>query len=130
MINFNAGKSLSIKEIDNENDLDNILRGNERVFVLFYSSWCPFCRSFLPIFNKYAQKREDKKFLRVKIDRFLNPIWEKYSSCFFKIIEILFIFFKRLSERFVNDKSISSKLNGWLENFFPAQITIFFLSME
>jgi thiol-disulfide isomerase/thioredoxin len=79
MINFNAGKSLSIKEIDNENDLDNILIGNERVFVLFYSSWCPFCRSFLPIFNKYAQKREDKKFLRVKIDRFLNPIWEKYS---------------------------------------------------
>jgi len=70
---------LSIKETDNENDLDNVLRGSEKVFVLFYSSWCPFCRSFLPIFNKHAQKRGDEKFLRVKIDRFLNPIWEKYS---------------------------------------------------
>ena len=70
---------MSIKEIENENDLDHILRENKSVFVLFYSSWCPFCRSFLPIFNKNAQNREDKKFLRVKIDRFLNPIWEKYS---------------------------------------------------
>lgn len=70
---------MSIKEIDNENDLDRILRGSERVFVLFYSSWCPFCRSFLPIFNKYALKSEDKEFLRVKIDSFSNPLWEKYS---------------------------------------------------
>lgn len=70
---------MSIKEIDSENDLDHILRENESVFVLFYSSWCPFCRSFLPIFNKSAQNREDKEFLQVKIDRILNPIWEKYS---------------------------------------------------
>ncbi len=70
---------MSIREIDNEKDLDNILRENKSIFVLFYSSWCPFCKSFFPIFNKNAQKREDKKFLRVKIDRFLNPIWKKYS---------------------------------------------------
>ncbi len=65
--------------MDSENDLDLILRRKERVIVLFYSSWCPFCRSFLPIFNKHAQKFKDKEFLRVKIDRFVNPIWEKYS---------------------------------------------------
>jgi len=70
---------LSIKEIDSEKDLDRILRINERVIVLFYSFWCPFCRSFLPIFNKYAQKLKDNEFLRVKIDRFVSPIWEKYS---------------------------------------------------
>jgi len=46
---------------------------------LFYASWCPFCRSFLPVFKKYAQTPSDALFIQVKIDEDENPLWEEYS---------------------------------------------------
>lgn len=68
-----------MKEVENEDDLVGIIRKNERLFTLFYASWCPFCSNFLPIFEKYAQKFSNEKFLRVKIDDEMNPLWEKYA---------------------------------------------------
>jgi len=68
-----------MKEVDNEDDLMNILRATERVLVLFYASWCPFCRGFLPIFKEYARKNRRDEFLCVKIDDENNPLWEKYD---------------------------------------------------
>jgi thioredoxin 1 len=38
--------------VDNERGLNETLKANERVIVLFYASWCPFCVDFLPIFQK------------------------------------------------------------------------------
>jgi thioredoxin 1 len=35
-----------------ESDLDEVLKTKNRVFVLFYASWCPFSRKFLPIYEK------------------------------------------------------------------------------
>ena len=40
--------------INNQQDLDHLLKTNPQTMVLFYSSWCPFCRRFLPAFEKYA----------------------------------------------------------------------------
>jgi len=68
-----------MKEVDNEDDLMNILRATERVLVLFYASWCPFCRGFLPIFKEYARKNKRDEFLFVKIDDENNRLWEKYD---------------------------------------------------
>ena len=39
-------------------DLETIIRETERVFVLFYASWCPFSRMFLPSFIEQAAKGE------------------------------------------------------------------------
>jgi thiol-disulfide isomerase/thioredoxin len=46
-----------MSELDVEFNLENKLKLKERVVVLFYASWCPFSRRFLPIFRKYAEDK-------------------------------------------------------------------------
>ena len=65
-------------EVDNEEALNHILVTNESVLALFYASWCPFCRRFLPIF----QEQEDRlncESISVNIDDLMNPLWETYD---------------------------------------------------
>jgi thiol-disulfide isomerase/thioredoxin len=35
-----------------EPDFEETLKTKERFFALFYASWCPFSRKFLPIYQK------------------------------------------------------------------------------
>ena len=65
-----------MSKIDIEFDLENALRQKERVFVLFYASWCPFSRRFLPIFEKYSEKRP-QNCMQVQIDDKVK-LTEKY----------------------------------------------------
>jgi thioredoxin 1 len=83
--------------IDNEHDLDKILKTNDRVIVLVYASWCPFCRKFLPIFQQYAQE-EQHYFLCVQDDQ--ESIGDKYSIDVFPTV----LFFEK--------GSISKRLDG------------------
>lgn len=57
--------------------LEDILKNKKRAFVLFYASWCPFCRDFLPIYNKYFEKQPET-FLRVMIDD-KEELMDRYS---------------------------------------------------
>jgi thioredoxin-like negative regulator of GroEL len=68
-------------EVTDERDLAKQLKANQKVVALFHSSWCPFCRSFLSVFNKHAQNPGSGSavFMRVKIDEDENPMWESYS---------------------------------------------------
>jgi thioredoxin 1 len=66
-------------EVEDKSDLAEQLRANPNTVALFYASWCPFCKSFISIFNKYAGKTGSSVFIRVKIDEDENPIWETYS---------------------------------------------------
>jgi len=66
-------------EVNDKNDLHAQLAQNGKVVALFYSSWCPFCRSFLTAFNKQAQKDGSAVFLKVRVDEDENPLWEEYS---------------------------------------------------
>jgi thioredoxin len=59
-----------------ENELNDLLKVRDRALILFYSSWCPFCKRFLPIFEKQAEGNE-QHFLRVMIDDADN-LAEKY----------------------------------------------------
>ena len=63
--------------IDNQSDLKGALKKMDRAFVLFYASWCPFSKRFLPIFDEFAKKNTGKC-LRVLIDE-SEDICEKYS---------------------------------------------------
>ncbi len=45
--------------INNESDFNELLKTKDRVMMLIYASWCPFCVRFLPVFEKQAQERED-----------------------------------------------------------------------
>ncbi|MGV8056742.1 MAG: thioredoxin family protein [Smithellaceae bacterium] len=63
--------------IENETDLDTVLNECPLVFVLFYASWCPHSRRFLPIFEKYT-KNDEKNFCRVLTDE-IESCEENYS---------------------------------------------------
>jgi len=83
--------------IDNEHDLDKLLKTNDRVIALVYASWCPFCRKFLPIFQKYAQE-EQQYFLCVQDDE--ERIGDKYFIDIFPTV----LFFEK--------GSLSKRLDG------------------
>ncbi len=79
-----------MREVDNDNDLISFLKSCKRACVLFYSTGCPFCKSFLHIFDKYSQIEETQnKFLQVKIDGDTNPLWEKYNI---KVVPTVILF--------------------------------------
>jgi thioredoxin 1 len=66
-------------ELSEEAALRKQLKTNTKVVALFYASWCPFCRSFLSVFVKHAERDKTGMFLRVKIDEDENLMWETYS---------------------------------------------------
>jgi thioredoxin 1 len=66
-------------EVSSKRDFESQLKKNKRVLALFYASWCPYCRSFLPVFDKNASKRGFDLVLRVKVDDYDNPLWDEYS---------------------------------------------------
>ena len=91
-----------MEQVDNEKELSIILKLRERVFALFYGSWCPFCRIFLPIFERYSGGKESEDFLQVKIDDEMNSLWVKYDIAVVPTV----ILFKR--------GRVSRRLNGVL----------------
>ena len=57
--------------------LDRMLKTKDKVFVLFYASWCPFSREFLPMFEKFAAGKT-QSCVRVKTDDKAS-LCEEYS---------------------------------------------------
>jgi thioredoxin 1 len=43
--------------ISSPRELKGVIRARPRAMVLFYASWCPFCREFLPHFERAAADR-------------------------------------------------------------------------
>jgi len=66
-------------KVDNQTKLAAQLKTNRDVLVLFYSSWCPFCRRFIPVFEEYAEKPASFTTVKVQLDEDENPLWETYS---------------------------------------------------
>lgn len=60
-----------------EDDLDRTLKSIDKVFVLFYASWCPFSIRFLPIFEKFAEDKA-QNCVQVKTDD-KAALCEEYS---------------------------------------------------
>jgi thiol-disulfide isomerase/thioredoxin len=52
---------------NNEPDFEETLKTQKRFFALFYASWCPFSRRFLPIYQKCTQN-SPVPCLRVMVD--------------------------------------------------------------
>lgn len=66
-------------EFESQAELEDFIKQKNRVVALFYSSWCPFCRSFLPIFSKYARVSGSENFIKIQLDDDDNPMWETFS---------------------------------------------------
>ncbi len=69
-------ESVACAVVNNNDDLNKILKATDRVITLFYASWCPFCTRFLPIFTKHAEG-EGRRFVLVQDDR--ETIADNYS---------------------------------------------------
>ena len=69
--------------VNKEKDLDEILRTKESVIAVFYASWCPFCKKFLPIFMRNAEG-ERRDFLSVQDDE--ETLVDKYSVKIFPTV--------------------------------------------
>jgi thioredoxin 1 len=57
--------------------LKDELEQKDRVIVLFYVTWCPFCQEFLPIFEEYT-KSNSEECLTVTVDD-KPDVCEEYS---------------------------------------------------
>jgi thioredoxin len=55
------------QDIKNQLQFQDALKTNDRVCALFYASWCPFSRRFLPDFDEAARANKDH-FSCVKVD--------------------------------------------------------------
>jgi len=103
-----------MSKLDVEYELENALRNKEKVFVLFYASWCPFSRRFLPVFEKYSEARP-KSCMRVKIDD-KAELTEKYSI---DVVPTVLVFEKgRVTKRLDGEPSA-----GLEENQFKKLLT-------
>jgi thioredoxin 1 len=68
-----------MKEVCNKSDLESQLQKSKRILALFYASWCPFCRSFLPVFERSSSEQGVNLILLVKVDDYDNQLWDEYS---------------------------------------------------
>lgn len=65
------------REIDGCRELEKALKAEPRAMVLFYASWCPFCRAFLPVYEKHAEGG-DIVWLRALVDEDID-LCDKYG---------------------------------------------------
>lgn len=56
---------------------EEILDSEEPVLVLFHAPWCPYCRSYLPVFRDAQDK--GMRLAEVDIGDYDNPLWETYG---------------------------------------------------
>lgn len=68
---------MGIKNIESCTDFRLAVEAGGKKFVLFYSSWCPFCVRFAPAFEKHAAGHPEP-FVKVCTDN-LPDLEDKFS---------------------------------------------------
>jgi thioredoxin len=105
-------------EIDSKQELNEQVGKNEKLLVLFYATWCPYCTRFVPVFDKKTHGFDHGKVIHFLLDDYDNPLWDDFdieavpTVIFFENGKVL----SRLDGRFgagLNEK----QLNMWLEQF-------------
>ena len=108
-------------EVNNKRDLDTQLRSNQTVLALFYASWCPFCRSFIGVFDEAILNCNFATVVRVNVDEYNNPLWDDYSI---EAVPTVILFeggkvSRRLDGRFGEGLS-EKQFKSWLEKISQA----------
>ncbi len=55
-----------------------VLESKEPTVVLFWATWCPFCRKYRPEFDKLAAAHP-WRFASIYLDDESNPLWDDYA---------------------------------------------------
>ncbi len=105
-------------EVDSKQDLDKEVEKNEKVLVLFYASWCPYCMGFVPVFDKKVVNFSVGSVIHVLLDDYDNPLWDDYSI---EAVPTVIFFNKGEVCRRLDGKSGAGlnekQLTVWLEEF-------------
>jgi len=62
---------------ENDQEIEKQFISKDKVFVLFYQSWCPYSQRFLPVFTKFAEN-ERRECMKIVAD-FTLQLCEKYA---------------------------------------------------
>lgn len=62
----------------NDANIEKGLKEKSGAIVLFYASWCPYCKRFKPEFEEY-ESRTKIALAEALIDEDENPLWDKYN---------------------------------------------------
>jgi thioredoxin-like negative regulator of GroEL len=54
-----------------------ILNTEEKIVVLFYASWCPYCANFKPAFENSNLGKVRK--IGALVDEDENPLWDRFN---------------------------------------------------
>jgi thioredoxin-like negative regulator of GroEL len=69
-----------VNEIVDPDSISAYISGDKKTVVFFEMTGCPFCRAFQSAFHDFVAKRSgDCALLRVKLDKYDNPLWQKYE---------------------------------------------------
>ena len=106
-------------KLESEQDLIGQLAANRErdALVLFYSPWCPFCRSFQPVFDAYAEKAASAVYMKIPLENDDDPIWETYSID--AVPTVLLFRNNQITKRLDCERGIGlndAKFNNWLKN--------------
>jgi len=66
-------------KVDSEQGLNKELNKNEKVLALFHASWCPYCRSFVPVFQKKTGSFNSGEIIHVMLDDYDNELWDIFD---------------------------------------------------
>jgi len=64
-----------MREISDQAGLEALVAGGGKVAVLYHARWCPFCRSFKPVFADAAGRLEGFEAVESLLDDTGNPLW-------------------------------------------------------
>ena len=56
-----------------------MLLDQRNILAVFYADWCPFCRSFLTIFESAMTKKSEPYGALANISDESNPLWETFK---------------------------------------------------
>ncbi len=105
-------------EVDNDEELNAVLKKTEKILVLFYASWCPYCVHFVPLFDKKIVEFNFEKVIHVLLDDYNNPLWDDYDIE--AVPTIIFFENGKVSKRLDGKSGLGlnqKQLNVWLEQF-------------
>jgi thiol-disulfide isomerase/thioredoxin len=83
-MNMNHTKDEIMSKNNVGQDFEETLKTKAKFVALFYASWCPFSRKFLPIYEKCTANNPNPC-IRVMIDD-MEDLCEKYSIQFYPTV--------------------------------------------